>query len=183
MHAPCSHKFGKRMNPKPPLRIPPSMSSHPDIPPVPDDLARRLRALHPPVPLPAHIDEAVLSHARRAATRRTWQRRVLIAAPLAAAAGLTIAVWVAWPGKAVRSLRVPPPSVASERAPQAPLAGDLNHDGTIDMLDALVLAQRIQRATPAPGDDQNKDGVIDTRDIDTLAMLAVDLGTSKGGGA
>lgn len=159
------------------------MSPHPDIPPVPEDLAQRLRALHPPVPLPAHIDDAVFSHARRAATRRTWQRRVLIAAPLAAAAGLTLAVWVARPGNTVRSLRVPPPSVASQRAPQAPPAGDLNHDGTIDMRDALVLAQRVHHATPAQGDDQNKDGVVDTRDVDTLALLAVNLATPKGGGA
>lgn len=177
------------MNPPPTPRIPPSVPTHDDIP---SDLAASLRALHPHVPAPAHIDAAILAHARRAATRRTWQRRVLIAAPLAAAAGLALAVWVVAPTVRRNSHNIATPefatrqseSLSSGSSMSARATGaDPSHDGILDMRDALALAQRIQRSTPRPGDDQNNDGVVDTRDIDALAMLAVRIVPQKAGGA
>lgn len=177
------------MNPPPTPRIPPPVPTPEDIP---SDLAASLRALHPHAPTPAHIDAAILTHARRTANRRTWQRRVLIAAPLAAAAGLALAVWVVAPIRGRGSNNPASPEFAtrsSERLSSEPgtaaraTFADPSHDGVLDMRDALALAHRIQRSTPQPGDDQNNDGVVDTRDVDALALLAVNLGPAKGGGA
>jgi hypothetical protein len=162
------------MNAVPTPRIPPPVDPHTDIP---SDLAASLRALHPHVPVGPGIDDAVLVHARRAAARRTLQRRLLLAAPLAAAAGLALAVCVAWPHSS-RSGRVPPPHVAAPRS-----ATDHTSDGVIDMRDALALAIRVRQGSPRPGDDQNRDGVVDARDIDALALLAVTIAPMKGGGA
>lgn len=54
-----------------------------------------------------------------------------------------------------------------------PLA-DLNRDGQVDILDALALAQQIERGARIDRDlDLNGDGQIDRRDADALAMRAV----------
>ncbi len=185
------------MNRTPPTRIPPTVPNFDDIPPVSDDVAQRLRALHARAPIPAHVQDAILTHARRIAARRAFQRRILLAAPLAAAAGLALAVWVAWPSNTSRLGVQHPPAFASglesgefEKGgrtagalPHAVVPGDLNRDGSVDMRDALALAQRVQRSVVQPGDDQNADGVVDSRDVDVVAMLAVSIRTGKGGGA
>lgn len=188
------------MNPEPSPSIPPSMAPPSQTPPpdpqpqslqdVPQPLAAELRSLAGLGAVPAHIDAAVLAHARRSATRRQWQRRVLLAAPLAAAAGLALVVWVASPSQRGSDPRMSPPAVSSRSAVPRSLAsdtiaahGDINADGAVDMRDALALAQRIQRSRPGAGDDQNRDGVVDARDVDTLALLAVRLPAPKGGGA
>ena len=66
------------------------------------------------------------------------------------------------------------------RKPGAGLAGDLNHDGQVDILDAFALARELKTgAHPRPQWDINGDGVVDERDVATLAARAVSLG--KGG--
>jgi hypothetical protein len=58
--------------------------------------------------------------------------------------------------------------------------GDLNHDGQVDILDAFALARELKAGGhPNPGWDINGDGVVDDRDVATLAARAVNLG--KGG--
>jgi hypothetical protein len=57
---------------------------------------------------------------------------------------------------------------------------DLNHDGRVDILDAFALARQLKLG-PASGvgQDINGDGVVDERDVETIAAQAVRLG--KGG--
>ncbi len=165
-------------------RIPPPMAHPSDTPPtptptpsipeldVPSGLASDVRSWSGVgrSSVPAHVDIEVLTIARKTAMRRVWQRRMLLAGPLAAAAGLALAVWM-WPG--MHSAQRSGPIAQSERVVGP--AGDVNGDGTVDMRDALALAQRIQRGGTATSDDQNSDGVIDSADVDAVAMVAVRL--------
>ena len=58
--------------------------------------------------------------------------------------------------------------------------GDINGDGRIDMLDAYLLARHIKDGDQLdPRWDMNGDGVVDQRDVDAIAAIAVSLG--KGG--
>jgi hypothetical protein len=54
---------------------------------------------------------------------------------------------------------------------------DLNHDGKVDILDSFALARELKtgRALPAKF-DVNGDGVIDERDVTSIAAHAVALG-------
>ena len=70
------------------------------------------------------------------------------------------------------------------RKPAAPsgvgLAGDLNRNGQVDILDAFALARQLKAGThPGANWDVNGDGVVDERDVAALAARAVSLG--KGG--
>ncbi len=53
---------------------------------------------------------------------------------------------------------------------------DLNGDGKVDILDAFMLAKKLQ-GTPSSDRrlDVNGDGVIDRRDVETIAARAVNL--------
>lgn len=54
--------------------------------------------------------------------------------------------------------------------------GDLNHDGHVDILDAFALARQLkQGGTKNLQLDANGDGVVDDRDVATLAARAVKL--------
>lgn len=59
-------------------------------------------------------------------------------------------------------------------------ADDLNRDGSVDILDAYLLARRIEGGEKMAGGDVNGDGVIDQRDVDALAHRAVSLGKGEG---
>jgi len=62
----------------------------------------------------------------------------------------------------------------------AAVSEDLNHDGKVDILDAFMLARKLQGPPISdPHLDVNADGVIDHRDIEAIAAHAVSLG--KGG--
>ena len=53
---------------------------------------------------------------------------------------------------------------------------DVNHDGQIDILDAFALARQVKQGKPADKRlDLNGDGVIDERDVATIAAHAVKL--------
>ena len=58
--------------------------------------------------------------------------------------------------------------------------GDINHDGQVDILDAFALARELKDGTPlGHGFDLNGDGVVDERDVATLAVRAVSLDNGK----
>ena len=60
--------------------------------------------------------------------------------------------------------------------PKVPLAGDYNGDGSVDVLDALALAREESPESMIDSrSDMNKDGVLDRRDADRIADMAVVL--------
>ena len=128
-----------------------------------------LKRMHGAGPaVPREIDEAILAGARRSlvARRRRWALVQRIGGAVAAAAVLAIAIRVFHPGA---SSPLPP-----TQRPQLAQAADVNHDGRVDILDAYVVARHIARHEPLdPAWDVNGDGVVDQKDVDLIAHLAV----------
>jgi len=154
-----------------------------DEPALPAGLVEALGGLHGPGPaVPAEIDRAILADARAgfARRRRFWlsTRAVGAAAAGAAAAVIVIAVYLD------RHHGAPSP-VASTRNVR-PLPGDIDGNGRVDILDALLLAKRIEASSPGPASadgDVNGDGVVDRRDVDAIAARAVSVdGAGTGAG-
>jgi hypothetical protein len=117
--------------------------------------------------VPRTTDEAVLRAARTHLSRArkpvfTWWRL----APWAAGAAVAILLLFL-------SLNAPRPASSFARE-------DVNHDGTVDILDAFALAKKLEVGTSADGGiDLNGDGKVDQQDVATLAAQAVSL--EKGG--
>jgi hypothetical protein len=119
--------------------------------------------------IPPTADEAVLRAARRhleepRQVRLGWFRFM----PWLAAAA-AIVLLVALP----QFFKQPTPGPSRDSA----LArGDLNHDGRVDILDACALARQLkQGGSKSLQLDLNGDGVVDERDVATLAARAVKL--------
>ncbi len=165
---------------------------------LPQEVVAELRKrLKSSVVVPNSIDEAILADARDVLTRtskpqrrrfgwRSWTLGVVSAGSLAAA----LFIMVAPQGQQIEA-----PSTASRQVADALqseaattksgavvlLKEDFDGDGSVNILDALALARRIDgngRGTTAddmPDGDLNSDGVVDRSDVDLIAMSAVTL--------
>lgn len=68
------------------------------------------------------------------------------------------------------------PGIRAQHPGFTSLREDLNRDGEVNILDAFMLARKLQNPAPVdPNLDVNGDGVIDQRDVDTVAAHAVSL--------
>jgi hypothetical protein len=163
----------------------PERPVHPDPvdePQLPAALVEALGGLHPRGPaVPGGVNWAILTEARAgyARRRRFWVAARAVGAMAAAAAAIVLAV------VAVRERRhaVPAPVAATRGVGQSGQSGDLDGNGRVDVLDAFLLARRVRDGVATPGDDANGDGVVDQRDVDRVAGLAVSIeaGEAKGG--
>lgn len=137
----------------------------------PAELREALVRLHDPgIAVPPEVDEFILSGARRSFhhRRRRWLLVRRVGAAVAAAAVLVIAVKVFVP------TRTAPSPVAFSQRPQLAQAADVNHDGRVDIVDAYIVARKIAHHEPLdPAWDINGDGVIDQKDVDLIANMAV----------
>ena len=69
-----------------------------------------------------------------------------------------------------------PPAAQSPQLSQAAKETDIDGNGRVDILDAFTLARHIEARQPAEAMwDFNGDGLIDRRDVDTVALAAVRL--------
>jgi hypothetical protein len=147
----------------------PDHSQPADDPALPAGLVEALGGLHRhQVSVPASVDAAILRDAKAgfASRRRFWlaRRAVGAAAAVAAAAVVVVVLFLD------RNRHTPAPIAATGQA----LNGDLDGNGRVDILDALVLARKVDaKASPGAGDDVNGDGVVDRRDVDVIAARAV----------
>jgi hypothetical protein len=140
---------------------------------APPELVSALKRLSkPPIFIPAMIDDAIAHATRRRLSphkepRFKWTIIFRWAAALAALV-LLLAI-------------IPQFLRKSGSAPDSRFAiGDVNHDGKVDILDAFALAKKLKAGTPPnPQLDINGDGVVDERDVATVAAQAVRL--EKGG--
>jgi hypothetical protein len=137
----------------------------------PGKLAAALRAAYTHrADIPPSVESAILSTSRQSFDARRRRRMTIrwatgLAASLAAA--LTLAVMLHHPP-------TPPKQLA-----KSSLKGDLNADGRIDMTDALLLAKHVAAHDKSDTAwDTNGDGIIDQKDIDALAAIAVSLNHS-----
>ena len=119
--------------------------------------------------VPTAIDDAILNRARAHLARRSRQARRWwgAAAAAALAACVALVVWVNIPAR-VRSHAIS-------------LTGDVNHDGRVDIVDALLLARALEKNSDGRtwSEDVNHDGTVDRRDVDAIAMAAVKLETGN----
>ena len=138
-----------------------------DLPvPLKADLAELFRADVKPSPA---ADQALLSRAAAyfAGVRRRQRRMRLVeyAIGAAVAAALFLAL--------VPVLRTDGNWGAGYVRMEA--RGDVNHDGVIDIRDAMLLARRIDAKQTRDVNDYNKDKIVDQRDVEAIAMIAVRL--------
>jgi len=142
-----------------------------------DRLAADLKgAMEAPVEVPSHIDEEMRSLAQSSAARvvlrRTARWRWTWTAVAAAAAVLLVVGLWHTQDRATRRSATPP-------APAARLE-DIDGSGAVDILDAFLLARRIERRTAADSRwDLNGDGKVTQADVDRIALIAVSLGRGK----
>jgi len=156
------------------------VNPHDPNPQIPPRLERQLRDAYRSLDFPgtdAAFDRDMLAMAakvgvaagnRRKHAHRRFRRNLLTGLAAALAAG-TITAWFAWP-----SSKPAPANAVASANPR-----DLNADGRIDMLDALLLAERVDGGQLAKQDvqqlDLNADDRVDSRDVKMLAADAVSL--------
>ena len=135
---------------------------------IPPRLAADLRRLYSgPVNVPSNVDEVILNQARsRFAGRRRVRLILALAAPAAAAAAIAGILITAWPAAS-------PPALHSPSVAKADPA-DVDHNGRVDILDALALARQIESGRTSAG-DLNGDGRVDAADVEAIARSAVRL--------
>lgn len=160
------------------------MSSH-DLEPDPDPpprLTRDLHVLYGSAPrVPARIDDRIANLAvARLARRRGGHviRWASVAAAVAIVFALSWAVHRAGAPSHIVAQHADSPSAAQLATNPIPTTTDARPLDTkaIDILDAFALARRLDAHQPAGKEwDANRDGVVDRRDVDALAMAAVQL--------
>jgi hypothetical protein len=158
-------------------RAPDSISD--DLDALPPRLAADLNALQRTPEVPPAVDRAIAAHARRYFTRqrsvRLWTRW---GGGAAAAAVLLLGLKIAFntPPHFQRASEM----AAAPPAAMAPplLRGDIDHNGVVNVLDALAVARGIKTHQIDMCWDLNGDGKIDQADVDEIAMTAVKV---KGG--
>jgi len=114
--------------------------------------------------IPTQIDHAILGRARSEyrGRRRMWVGTRWAAIALATAAMVTIAIRLLTP-------------VVEGNKPQLAHLGDVNHDKKVTILDAYIVARHIARHEPLDKAwDVNGDGVVDQKDVELLASMAVE---------
>lgn len=122
-----------------------------------------------PLFVPPSVDASVLKAARQHLARRERRR------------GRGLNPWLLWPAFASACVVLALLAHTLTKPDRADFAReDLNRDGRVDILDAFHLARELQ-ASPPPSTtlDLNGDGVVDRRDAEIIAALAVKL--EKGG--
>ncbi len=139
-----------------------------DDPTIPDRLADDLAAIYrSEIRIPAEVDRHVTSGARAHFARRgRWVRWV----GAGAAAAAVVAV-------SVQLFRPEPASPTRVAGGYVRHAGDADGNATVDIRDALALARKVEAGSIAwtQWEDVNRDKVIDRRDVDAIAMMAVSL--------
>ena len=127
--------------------------------------------------VPPSVDASILRTARQHLARTT--------SSLSPSDGVRGAIarflkpWILWPTVVTACVALISVAYFASRPSQPQFAReDLNHDDSVDILDAFQLARETQSGKPA-AIDVNQDGRVDRRDAELLATHAVKL--EKGG--
>ena len=152
-----------------------------DEPEAPEEFVRALRSTQSePLFIPPTLDEAILreAHQRLSRSRRGNEaeyaprpRPLIRLITSAAARSFGALPWIATATAIVLAVSF---VYLSQRPRFA--REDLNHDGKVDILDAFTLARQLKSGAPLKSTlDINGDGVVDSRDFETIALHAVKL--------
>jgi hypothetical protein len=142
-------------------------------------LAEDLRKIFGPDPDPSpEVRARVLEHARRTRpSRRPAWRVPAVAVTLAAAAVLTVMLTrpdaPAPTGESPREKSGAPAEPQMLRAYSPESAGDLNRDGSVNILDAWQLAHALETGRAAPAADLDADGDVGAGDLERLMQRIV----------
>ncbi|MCB9852316.1 MAG: hypothetical protein H6819_04410 [Phycisphaerales bacterium] len=144
----------------------------------PDDaprLAADLRNLYrSPGPIPDAVRDEIAHQARAGLSDLSRTRRWGGIALIATAAAIVFAFQfvlqqMATPDRREMRTAVAPPAAITQRE-------DIDGNGRIDILDAFVLAKRVDAQSQLnPSWDFNADGRVDRKDVDSVAQVAVQL--------
>ena len=159
----------------------------PDIPTdsdlqAPPEFARDLKAIYaPPSAIPPITDEAILARIRKHSIGRR-RKRLLLRWAVPPAAAAAVIMCVVFNPFVTPGVEISPQSAGIWGTRQLADHRDIDGNGRVDILDALALARSIKhnRVAEQPW-DFNGDGLIDRKDVDTIAQSAVRLnkGTSS----
>lgn len=135
---------------------------------LPDGLVEDLGGLYRrPVAVPAERDRLILSGARAQMAKRRRLRLVMRLSGAAAAVAAVVAL----------VLQTPTIPDAEKQVRPAVAVNDVNRDGVVDIVDAYVLARRVEAAGVVQTQwDFDGDGVVDRKDADAIAADVVSLG-------
>ncbi len=137
---------------------------------LPSALVEELRQLHEPgSQVPGEVDAAIQEMAWRRIEVMNRQRLIRRWGQLGvAAAGIALFFWI---GRVIEGPTIRPTAIGSPV-----LAHDIDQSGRVDILDAMALAQHIERSgTLERRWDLTRDGTVDRADVDAVAMAAVRL--------
>ncbi len=152
------------------------MADIPEEPQIPPRLSADLRQLYGRGPtVPQSIDDAIMRTARDVIAARRRRMRLILGGSVVSAMAAAAAVLLI--------VMHPPQTDPNSRAAMVQLRGDVNGDGHVDILDALALQRLIDRPAATLDTahyDLNGDGVVDRRDVESIAQAAVSM---KGGPA
>ena len=164
-------------------------------PKAPAKLVTDLKGLHKEhIFVPPKVDQSILNAAReqleetsREPAEQETARQPWIPqwAPWAAAASLMLLLFLTLPGEkhtspsALAKASVSAEEVALKQKPSSPATmisrKDINKDGQVDILDAFMLASRIQTGAIEENWDINGDGQVNQADVEEISAFAVKL--------
>jgi hypothetical protein len=146
---------------------------------LPQRLQDALTSMYPTPRVPREVEARILNRAAA-----TWAKQARFAwrlwwagAGAAAAAAVAIVVLHMSGGKSDRA-----PLASNPPAPSS-IAGDIDRNGRVDILDAFAVARQLRDAQGKPlpaslGADLNGDGIVDQKDVDLIAQMAVRIGSA-----
>jgi len=126
----------------------------------------------PPHPIPLEIDQKIIGQTRQHFRKQSHNKHLWLKWTAAAAAALLFV------SLTIFSLTQPSLSPESKESYSqiVALQADLDHSGSIDILDAFYLARQIENnPNLLPQWDLNNDGAINRTDVDLIAHAAVRL--------
>jgi hypothetical protein len=147
------------------------MSSEDDqLQELPDGLVEELGRLYRrPVPVPAERDRVILSGARAQMAKRRRLRLVMRLGGAAAAVAAVVALVLRTPEIPDAERQVRPAVAVKPR--------DVNRDNVVDIVDAYLLARKIEKGDVAQTQwDFDGNGAVDRKDADAIANEVVSLG-------
>lgn len=134
-----------------------------------DEFSEDLKKLiKPPKPVPEAVDKFIITLAeKKFAGKRTYKLLRWIAPAASVAAAVILVVISIAPSKTTKQVSLATQSFAKE---------DIDHNGRVNILDAMKLDKEITNVKAANiGWDVNKDGLVDKKDVDLVAYAAVRL--------